>query len=149
MTPIEKPIASPESVMSLIRDSVNRAIDAMTDGQRIKILDFFRLIVEDTGVKSSAVSCFATNYITARPDAYVKRGQKGGVVKGVRREKKDERPRCPTCQQLVRGEALAATEATSLASESAVKPTTAHSLTDLEELERFFATDDINDTEEN
>jgi hypothetical protein len=93
---------STTDIMTRIRESTNRFLDALADGERIKMTELCDKVAADTNIRNSSVSAFVPAFAHSYPNSYVKNGRGGGVIKGAPTVRVDMRPRCPTCHQIDR-----------------------------------------------
>jgi hypothetical protein len=93
---------STTDIMTRIRESTNRFLDALADGERIKMTELCDKVAADTNIRNSSISAFVPAFAHSYPNSYVKNGRGGGVIKGVPTVRVDTRPRCPTCHQIDR-----------------------------------------------
>src|SRR5271166_1343655 len=96
------PKYSSSEMMKMIELSLRDILDKMEDGERTTLQDVIDKVAASTKLKISSVGGIVKLYIAGSPDAYIKQGRTGGVIKGVERERIDMRPRCETCNQVWR-----------------------------------------------
>ena len=95
---------STEDTLKMICESTHRIIDALEDGERIKMRDLMDKVADETKIRTSSVEAFVPSFAYSHQNSYIKKGRLGGVVKGVEHAK-IIKPRCPTCNQVCSSEA--------------------------------------------
>lgn len=103
---------STDDIINVIHASISRIVDTMEDGERIKMRDLMDKVAADTKIRTTSIEAFVPALANAMPNAHVKKGRTGGLVKGPRVIRVDNRPRCPTCHQVFRGDAKHTEDAT-------------------------------------
>jgi len=74
-------------------DAADKIVTEMADGSRIQIKDLATKVSAEVGMEAKRVLGFINHYVHATDIAYVTRGKKGGLIKGVRPAKVVKTPR--------------------------------------------------------
>lgn len=88
--------------MKSVLDETRNYLDNMKDGDRALQPDIINYVVEKTKVQKSIVSGLVGLIIRSYPGVSMRSGSGGGVFKGTEVKRVDNRPRCETCNQVVR-----------------------------------------------
>jgi hypothetical protein len=96
--------------LTRIKTAMTSILEELADGERIVMKELIGKVVEQTGVLVSmatgVVPMLAHDWAESG-NGSVDRGRLGGVYKGQRPEKTDPRPRCESCNQVVRAKITA------------------------------------------
>lgn len=80
MTDIELMVSTSRQVF----ESAKAVIDAMNEGERIQIKDLVKTVSLVLVKDPKEVLCFINHFAHNTTSAYITRGKKGGIVKGIR-----------------------------------------------------------------
>lgn len=70
--------------------SAHTVVSGMQDGQRMQVKELAQTVSLSVGLEAKHVLPFVTHYLHNTDIAYVTRGKKGGIVKGVKPLKQDK-----------------------------------------------------------
>lgn len=88
--------------MDKVFSSAKNIIDELEDGEKIIIRDLVDKVVFDTKLSNSIVNSYVDVFVHSYEAVKVEKGRGGGVFKGGRPKRVDNRPRCLSCYQVLR-----------------------------------------------
>lgn len=86
--------------MTRIIEEIRSIFQGMADGDRIAVDDLVAQIAHKVELPKNQIHNIVSMYLKECRDATVEGGRGGGVFKGGRPKKIDDRPRCPTCDRV-------------------------------------------------
>jgi hypothetical protein len=104
-TPQTKVDASTQDTMNLVFTATNKILDALQNGEKTILRDVIDRVVFETKVQQSIVNGIVPMFIHQWANAgngSVNKGRNGGIYKGSKQIRVDPRPRCETCNQVLR-----------------------------------------------
>jgi hypothetical protein len=95
---------SAQDITQSIFEATNRLIDALEHepSKKTTIRDLIDKVCAETGAKASVVSGLVPMYVHSNKKISVEVGRNGGLLFGGKPKKTDTRPRCQTCNQVLR-----------------------------------------------
>lgn len=96
---------SANDTMNSVKESVNKILDALEDGEKTTLKDLIDKVVAETKIKVSIANGLVPMVVhewASFGKGSVEKGRNGGVFKGGKPVRVDPRPRCPECGQVDR-----------------------------------------------
>lgn len=90
--------------MNEIFEHTRQIIDDMKQGEKISVADLVCKVASGVKMTQSNVTNLVQMYLKQCKSITVEVGRGGGVYKGGKPKRIDTRPRCPSCNQVVRKE---------------------------------------------
>lgn len=96
---------SAQNTMDIVKISVYNILDALADGEKTTIRDVIDKVVAETKVQISIANGLVPMIVhgwAADGNGTVNAGRSGGIFKGGKKLRVDNRIRCETCNQVIR-----------------------------------------------
>lgn len=100
---------SAHDTMNLVKQSVSKILDNLQDGEKTTLKDLIDKVVAETNIKVSIANGLVPMVVHEWANlgaGSVEKGRNGGVFKGGKVPRVDPRPRCETCNQVIRPKKL-------------------------------------------
>jgi hypothetical protein len=105
-TPPVEEVAAPALAvyegMNEVFEHTRRIIDVMQQGEKITVRDLVDKVLAEVKMPSGNVTSLVQMYLKSDKSVSVEIGRGGGVFKGGKPKRIDNRPRCNSCNQVLR-----------------------------------------------
>jgi TRAP-type mannitol/chloroaromatic compound transport system substrate-binding protein len=94
-----------QDTLTIVKNYVLKILNNLQDGERTTAKDIIQKVSSDLKIKISTAGSIVPMIVReweAAGNGTFRRGQGQGIYKGKRPEKIDPRPRCETCNQVIR-----------------------------------------------
>lgn len=104
----EQPIQSEEAALAVyegmneVFEHTRRIIEDMQQGEKITVRDLVDKVSSEVNMGIGNVHNLVQMFLKKRKDVTVEIGRGGGVFKGGKPKRVDNRPRCASCNQVLR-----------------------------------------------
>lgn len=91
-----------EDTWAKVGQVVVEYLDSMSTGDKTTLKNLAKIVQERAGVKETGITSIISIVVRSYPGVSMEYGRFGGIYKGGRPLKEDNRKRCEKCNQIIR-----------------------------------------------